>query len=135
MVVDWWLLKNGQTKSLIIYVIKQAKAGGPSPHPYVPRGGAAGTKGGKPPTSRGHVKRKKCKGKKGKKGSKDQYDLIVNIDLVRILFAASSSKKLCLVRILTLYAARVAPRGPAQPRAALRCPARPHAAVNGAAQP
>jgi hypothetical protein len=37
---------------------------------------------GKPPTSRGHVKHTKAKGKKGQ-GKKDQYDLIVNIDLVR----------------------------------------------------
>ena len=54
---------------------------GPPPHPYVPRNGT-GRAGGKPPTARGHVK--KVKGKKGKKGKKDQYDLIVNIDLVSI---------------------------------------------------
>ena len=54
---------------------------GPPPHPYVPRSGT-GRAGGKPPTSRGHVKRGKGKGKKGKKGKKEQYDLIVNIDLV-----------------------------------------------------
>ena len=55
--------------------------GGPPPHPYVPRS-ASGRPLGKPPTSRGHVKHLKGKGKKGKKGKKDQYDLIVNIDLV-----------------------------------------------------
>ena len=54
---------------------------GPPPHPFVPRNGT-GRAGGKPPTARGHVK--KVKGKKGKKGKKDQYDLIVNIDLVSI---------------------------------------------------
>ena len=75
-------LKGNRVKNSFYPCHAQAKAGGPSPHPYVPRGGSAGAKGGKPPTSRGHVKRKKCKGKKGKKGSKDQYDLIVNIDLV-----------------------------------------------------
>ena len=36
-----------------------------------------------PPSSRGHVKHIKVKGKKGKKGKKETYDLIVNIDLVR----------------------------------------------------
>jgi len=52
----------------------------------VPRSasGRALATGGKPPTSRGHVKHIKGKGKKGKKGKKDQYDLIVNIDLVRL---------------------------------------------------
>ena len=57
---------------------------GPPPHPYVPRNGT-GRAGGKPPTARGHVK--KVKGKKGKKGKKDQYDLIVNIDLVGIKYS------------------------------------------------
>ena len=55
---------------------------GPPPHPYVPRS-ASGRPGGKPPTSRGCVKRTKGKGKKGKKGCRDTYDLIVNIDLVK----------------------------------------------------
>jgi hypothetical protein len=59
----------------------QNKQGGPPPHPYVPRS-ASGRLLAKPPTSRGHVKHSKGKGKKGKKGKKDQYDLIVNIDLV-----------------------------------------------------
>ena len=49
----------------------------------MPRNGT-GRAGGKPPTARGHVK--KVKGKKGKKGKKDQYDLIVNIDLVSTVF-------------------------------------------------
>ena len=60
------------------YIYFQNKQG-PPPHPWVPRNGT-GRPGGKPPTARGHVK--KVKGKKGKKGKKDQYDLIVNIDLV-----------------------------------------------------
>ena len=59
---------------------------GPPPHPYVPRNGT-GRAGGKPPTARGHVK--KVKGKKGKKGKKDQYDLIVNIDLVSTVFKST----------------------------------------------
>lgn len=59
----------------------QNKQGGPPPHPYVPRS-ASGRALAKPPTARGHVKHSKGKGKKGKKGKKDQYDLIVNIDLV-----------------------------------------------------
>ncbi len=57
---------------------------GPPPHPYVPRS-ASGRPGGKPPTSRGCVKRTKSKGKKGKKGCRDTYDLIVNIDLVSFI--------------------------------------------------
>ncbi len=60
----------------------QNKQGIPPPHPYVPRS-ASGRALSKPPTSRGHVKHSKGKGKKGKKGKKDQYDLIVNIDLVK----------------------------------------------------
>ena len=56
---------------------------GPPLHPHVPRSGGGGT-GGKAPTSR-QAGGGKGKGKKGKKGKKDQYDLIVNIDLVRIL--------------------------------------------------
>ena len=61
---------------------------GPPPHPYVPRNGT-GRAGGKPPTARGHVK--KVKGKKGKKGKKDQYDLIVNIDLVSVQYNSKVS--------------------------------------------
>ena len=64
------------------YFVFQNKQG-PPPHPYVPRNGT-GRAGGKPPTARGHVK--KVKGKKGKKGKKDQYDLIVNIDLVSVQY-------------------------------------------------
>lgn len=58
----------------------QNKQGGPPLHPYVPRsasGRPLGKAGG-----RGCVKHSKTKGKKGKKGKKDQYDLIINIDLV-----------------------------------------------------
>lgn len=53
---------------------------GPPLHPHVPRTGGGG---GKAPTSR-QAGAGKGKGKKGKKGKKDQYDLIVNIDLVSI---------------------------------------------------
>jgi hypothetical protein len=73
---------------LFVHQIKQGSqptANGPSAgHPYVPRSlTASGSKHhGKPPTSRGHVKHIKVKGKKGKKGKKETYDLIVNIDLV-----------------------------------------------------
>ena len=55
---------------------------GPPLHPHVPRSGG-GAAGGKAPTSR-QAGAGKGKGKKGKKGKKDQYDLIVNIDLVSI---------------------------------------------------
>ena len=48
--------------------------------PGIPRS-ASGRPLGKPPTSRGHVKHFKKKGKKGGKADL-QYDLIVNIDLV-----------------------------------------------------
>ena len=69
---------------------------GPPPHPYVPRNGT-GRAGGKPPTARGHVK--KVKGKKGKKGKKDQYDLIVNIDLVSVQY--NESPKITLNAVLS----------------------------------
>jgi hypothetical protein len=45
---------------------------GPPLHPYVQRTGGATTRS----------QAKGGKGKKGKKGKRDQYDLIVNIDLV-----------------------------------------------------
>ena len=48
--------------------------------PGIPRS-ASGRPLGKPPTSRGHVKHFKKKGKKGAKADL-AYDLIVNIDLV-----------------------------------------------------
>ena len=70
---------------VLLFLYSQNKQGGPPPHPYVPRSASGRLltgPGGKPPTSRGHVKHTKGKGKKGKKGKKDQYDLIVNIDLV-----------------------------------------------------
>ena len=54
---------------------------GPPLHPHVPRSGGGAAGSGKAPTSR-QGGAGKGKGKKGKKGKKDQYDLIVNIDLV-----------------------------------------------------
>ncbi len=86
--------------NIILFTCLQIKQGsvsagngppGSGGHPYgkgVP--GIAGYKhGSKPPTSRGHVKHIKVKGKKkGKKGARETYDLIVNIDLVRSVWIA-----------------------------------------------
>lgn len=54
----------------------------------IPRS-ASGRPLGKPATSRGHVKHFKKKGKKGGKADM-QYDLIVNIDLVKSFLLCSS---------------------------------------------
>ena len=72
----------------------------PVPYPYSATAGgrppfnvryAAGS-GRPPPFSRGHVKHVKVKGKKGKKGKKETYDLIVNINLVKIQLFFKSPK-------------------------------------------
>ena len=68
-----YIVKNNLKESSFLFLCSQNKPG-------IPRS-ASGRPLGKPPTSRGHVKHFKKKGKKG--GKPDlQYDLIVNIDLV-----------------------------------------------------
>ena len=93
---------------------------GPPLHPHVPRSGGGAAGSGKAPTSR-QGGAGKGKGKKGKKGKKDQYDLIVNIDLVSTHLARHEFFEVELNRAAGQDAAQEANMDRPWPNSVVRC--------------